>query len=246
MSELTIKKAFLYPFKNIKEIFLPLYFILFLGLIFVMFHYIDQLTSLMIDVRVVFKILGFLGFLSFLALFGYKLKIIDNFYQGNFEKTPEFKLKKDFFEGGTMFFKMIPLFLVFSLLSYFLANKWIGLNIIINYISPLFVMAPLFINLFIKKEFKASFDFKVLSQIYKNFFSYLLALIKEIFLFLIVLFICAFIFIGTTLIVTGNIPSFLELIPAKILVSLLVYFLFTCNYLVKNIFIIDFFKKKIK
>jgi hypothetical protein len=154
---------------------------------------------------------------GWLALFGYQVRIIKEFCDQKFEELPLFSFKEDMKLGFKMMIKMIPFMLCYVLMSFVLALI-ISPNISssLNMIISLFAVPVLAINFTYKQTVQSFFEFSVLKSVVENPLDYVLALLKSIVL-AIVFFVMMIILVG---------------IPA--------------NAFTKNIFLADFYGRKVK
>lgn len=153
---------------------------------------------------------------GWLALFGYGIRIIQEFTAGKFKKLPEMKFGSDMKLGFFMFLKGIPFMLVVLVVlgSFYALDP--ALESVIETLLSIFIFPILGIHFANKQTVGALFEIEILGSVFKNFGDYLVALLKEIGL-MIVFVIMAIVLVG---------------IPALA---------FT-----QNIFFADFYRRKVK
>jgi len=157
-----------------------------------------------------------LPIIGWFALVGYGIRIIKEFSKGKFKKLPTFKFKSDLRLGFFMFLKAIPFMIVYTIVDTILDKIDPGISRLVDFFLALFIIPILSINFANKETIESFFEFKTLKLVFKNLGDYIMALLKDILL--------GIVFAIMIIILVG--------IPAGI---------FT-----KNIFIVDFYRRKVK
>jgi len=150
------------------------------------------------------------------ALGGYSVRIVKEFCDGKFKKLPVMKFKSDMKFGFFMFLKALPFMLAYIVVTSVLGVVSHSLGGLVEFLLAVFVIPMLAINFMKKETIESFFEFDVLRPVVDNFKDYLVAVLKSIGL--------AIIFLVMILILVG--------IPASA---------FT-----KNIFIADFYRRRVK
>ncbi len=153
--------------------------------------------------------------IGWFALFGYGVRIIQEFCKGEFKRLPIFKFKNDLKLGFNMFLKSLPFVIAYIVVIGILGVISEGLGNAADLFLGIFVIPILTINFFKKQTVNSFFEFKVLNAVFSNLGDYFKAVIKTIAL--------AIIFILMIIILVG--------IPANIFTS--------------NIFLADFYRRKV-
>ena len=125
----------------------------------------------------------FLPIIGWLALIGYVIRIIQEYIRGKFRKLPYFRFSNNLVFGLIMFFKSLPLLIVFGIVSSII-NK-LPLGNITTILLSLLILPMLFVNLFHKESVRASFDLSVVKPVFSNLIDYVVVLIKTLVLQLI-------------------------------------------------------------
>jgi len=159
----------------------------------------------------------FLPIIGWFALGGYGIRIIKEFSKGRFKELPVFKFSSDLELGFFMFLKALPF--VFAYIIVIVVPLYflnIWLGITIRIFLEIFIIPILFIHFFNKETIKSLFDFKIIKYVFDNLGDYMLAILKSILLGLI--------FLVMMIILVG--------IPA--------------GAFTKNIFLADFYSRRVK
>jgi len=168
--------------------------------------------------------------IGWFALVGYNIRIIQRFIQNDFKELPIFKFGENLRLGFKMFLKVIPFVIVYMLVigvstkiivnvgEILLAKeRTINLTIsLVNIIIGIFVIPVLAMNFFNKETVTSFFELKIIKSVFSNLGGYIMALLKSITLALTFLPMC---------IVPVGIPA---------------------GGFTKNIFLADFYRRRIK
>jgi len=150
------------------------------------------------------------------ALGGYSVRIVKEFCDGKFKKLPVMKFKSDMKFGFFMFLKAIPFMLAYVIVTSILGAISYSLGGLVEFLLAVFVVPMLAINFMKKETIESFFEFDVLRPIVDNFKDYVVTVLKSIGL--------AIIFFVMIIVLVG--------IPASV---------FT-----KNIFLADFYRRRVK
>ena len=157
-----------------------------------------------------------LPIVGWLALGGYGVRIIKEFSKGKFKKLPTFKFKNDLELGFFMFLKAIPFIIVYIIIGAILDKTDPGMAGLARFFIGLFIVPILAINFMNKETVSSFFEFKILKSVFDNFGDYVVALLKDILL--------SIIFVIMIIVLVG--------LPA--------------GTFTKNIFLADFYRRKVK
>lgn len=157
-----------------------------------------------------------LPIVGWLALGGYGIRIIKEFSKGKFKKLPIFKFKSDLELGFFMFLKAIPFIIAYSIIGAILDKIDPWMAGLANFFIGLFVVPILAINFMNKETVGSFFEFKILNSVFNNLGDYVVVLSKSILL--------SIIFVIMIVVLVG--------LPA--------------GTFTKNIFLADFYRRKVK
>ena len=120
----------------------------------------------------------FVPIFGWFALFGYVVRIVNEFVEGKFEELPKMQFMENMKLGFMMFLKSIPFMIVYMIIIIGVDAVNTNLSAVINMIISWFVMPLLSINFMKKKTIGSYFEFSVLSAIKDYFADYIVMLLK--------------------------------------------------------------------
>ena len=150
------------------------------------------------------------------ALFGYGIRIIQEFTLGKYKKLPEMKFGDDMKLGFFMFLKAIPFIIMLVVIFGALYIVHPALESVTETLLSILILPIMGIHFANKQTVGSLFEFEITAAVFKNLGDYLFALVKEIGL--------AIVFLILSIVLVG--------IPAL---------MFT-----QNIFFTDFYRRKVK
>ncbi|HRI36781.1 MAG TPA: DUF4013 domain-containing protein [bacterium] len=163
----------------------------------------------------------FIPLLGAFAVAGYYMRIVRGFTEGQHQELPRFSFWSDCGYGFVMFFKVIPIMFLSILVTSLLGGLIMTAGLpewaiaIPNLAVNLLVLPMLLMNFFRNGTVASSFDFSTVKPVFENFGDYIIALLKDICL--------AIVFILMIVVIVG--------IPAL--------------FFTKNIFIADFYRRRV-
>ncbi len=158
----------------------------------------------------------FLPIIGWFALGGYSIRIIQEFIKGKFKELPKFKFTNDLKLGFMMFLKSIPFILVYIIFNILISMINIWFGLSIRVLISIFLLPILFVNFFNKETIRSLFEFKIIKYVFNNLEDYITVLLKSILLGLI------------------------------FLIMIIVLIGFPAGAFTKNIFLADFYRRRIK
>ena len=158
----------------------------------------------------------FLPIFGWFALGGYSIRIIQEFTKGKFENLPEMTFGSDMKLGFFMLLKAIPFMVAYVIIVSILIAISPALDAVFKILFALFMLPMLSINFMKKMTIESFFEFGVVSAVFDNLGDYVVAVLKSLALVLI--------FLVMIIVLVG--------IPAS---------MFT-----KNIFLADFYRRRVK
>ncbi len=150
------------------------------------------------------------------VLGGYSVRIVQEFSKGKFKRLPVMKFSADMKLGFFMFLKAIPFILVYSVFVMILYSVAVWLGILAELFIGIFMVPMLIVNFINKQTVESFFEFGIVRKVFDNIGDYFIAFLKDI--------ILGIVFAVLIIILVG--------IPAGI---------FT-----KNIFLVDFYRRRVK
>ncbi|MBW2977873.1 DUF4013 domain-containing protein [Candidatus Woesearchaeota archaeon] len=141
-----------------------------------------------------FNILWFLlPIIGWFALYGYGIRIVKHFSNGDFKGLPKFKFGKSLGLGFIMFIKSIPFMIVLGILNSVLGRTPMGFLGILFLL--IFVVPILAVNFFNKETVASYFEVKKLAPVFNNLGEYIMVILKSI-LLKIIFFVMIIILVG--------------------------------------------------
>ncbi len=154
--------------------------------------------------------------IGWFALGGYSVRIIQEFVNGQFKELPVFKFEDDFKLGFWMFLKGLPFIIVYAAISAILNQTDSWAARLVDVLIAIFIVPMLTINFMKKETIESYFEFKILKSVFNNLWEYIVVMLKSVLL--------AVIFLVMIIVLVG--------LPA--------------GAFTKNIFIADFYRRKVK
>lgn len=158
----------------------------------------------------------FLPIFGWFALGGYSVRIVQGFAKGRFKEMPAMKFGSDMKLGFFMFLKAIPFVIAVAVAFSILFVISPALEAIMELLFGIFVFPMLGINFMKKMTIESFFEFGIAKAVWNNMGDYLIAILKSIGL--------GIIFLLMMIVLVG--------IPAG---------MFT-----KNIFLADFYRRRVE
>ncbi len=156
--------------------------------------------------------------IGWFALGGYGVRIVQEFSKGHFKQLPTMKFSDDLGLGFMMFLKAIP-FVVAYLVVFTILGKILEPEWLMGLITTLFgifVLPILAMNFMNKETVESFFEFRILESVFSNLGDYIIAMLKSILL--------GIIFLLMWIVLVG--------LPA--------------GSFTKNIFLADFYRRRVK
>ncbi len=112
------------------------------------------------------------------ALFGYTVRIVNEFLEGKFEQLPLFHFMDDMKLGFMMFLKAIPFAIVYMVIISVMEFVSADLSQIVSFLLSCFVIPLLGVNFMKKQTIESYFEFKVLDAMKENLGDYIIMILK--------------------------------------------------------------------
>jgi hypothetical protein len=145
--------------------------------------------------RLIYALLLLIPILGWLVLFGYVVRLINEFIEGRYEGLIKLEIIEDLKLGFITFLKALPFYIayiiVISIASYISAS----LGGLISFLLAFFVVPILMVNFFRKQTIESFFEFDLLNVVKDNLGDYIMTVLKQIALTIIFL-ILSIILIG--------------------------------------------------
>ncbi|HII01527.1 TPA: DUF4013 domain-containing protein [Methanosarcinaceae archaeon] len=130
--------------------------------------------------------------IGWLSLFGYIIRITNEFIEGKYEGLPQLHFMEDLKLGFWMLLKSIPFYIVYCIPITLAIIYDETTGQILNFLIGFFVLPVLTINFYRKQTVESFFEFSKLKYVKNNFGDYLFVMIKQYALIIVFLILSIF------------------------------------------------------
>lgn len=129
--------------------------------------------------RLLYALLIFVPIIGWLALFGYIVRLVNEFIEGKYEGLIKLDFMEDLKLGFTVFLKALPFYIVYVIILS--ATMYVSetLGNLINLLLGFFVVPMLAVNFFRKQTIESFFEFDVLNVVKDNIGEYVITVLKQ-------------------------------------------------------------------
>ncbi|MPM83643.1 hypothetical protein SDC9_130712 [bioreactor metagenome] len=129
--------------------------------------------------RLLYALLLFVPIIGWLALFGYGVRLVNEFIEGRYEGPIKLDFMEDLKLGFMVFLKSLPFYIVYIIILFaaLYVNETFG-NIF-SFLLGFFVVPMLAVNFFRKQTVESFFEFSVLNVIRDNLGEYIVTVLKQ-------------------------------------------------------------------
>ncbi len=117
--------------------------------------------------------------IGWLALFGYVVRIVNEFIEGKYEELPQLHFTDDLKLGFSMFLKSLPFYIVYAVLVAGIMVIDEYKRQILSFLLGFFVLPILSVNFYRKQTVGSYFDFGKLGYVMNNIGDYIIAMLKQ-------------------------------------------------------------------
>jgi hypothetical protein len=145
--------------------------------------------------RLLYALLLIIPVIGWLALFGYTVRLINEFVEGRYEGLIKLDFMEDLKLGFIVFLKALPFYIVYAIILY--AATYVS-EIFGNLVSVLlgvFVIPLLAVNFMRKQTIESFFEFDILNIVRNNFGEYITTVLKQ--------YALSFIFLILSIVIVG-------------------------------------------
>lgn len=137
--------------------------------------------------RLLYALLLFVPIIGWFALFGYIVRLINEFIEGRYEGLIKLDFMEDLKLGFMVFLKSLPFYIIYFIITSatIYVNETFG-NIV-NLLLGFFVVPILAVNFKRKQTVESFFEFNILKNVTDNLGDYILAILKQWVLFFVFL-----------------------------------------------------------
>ncbi len=181
MEALDFKKAFKYPFNRPRGLLNAFWFIIPLVLVVALSSVLYQTTTLTNPIANAMLVIlsSVLIAIPLFAIGGYVVRIVNEFVEGKYEKTPLFRFNEDMRLGFFMFLKSIPFAIAYWLVLAVATGLSEGFGTVVSLILGIFVVPLLTVNFIRKQTIESYFEIDIIRILNDQFGEYLIAYLKQ-------------------------------------------------------------------
>ncbi len=129
--------------------------------------------------RLLYILLLIVPIIGWLALFGYIVRLINEFVEGRYEGLIKLDFMEDMKLGFMMFLKALPFYIIYAIIlsAAMYVNETLG-NIV-SLLLGFFVIPMLAVNFFRKQTIESFFEFDILNVVRDNPGEYIITVLKQ-------------------------------------------------------------------
>jgi hypothetical protein len=145
--------------------------------------------------RLVYALLLFIPILGWLVLFGYLVRLVNEFIEGRYEGLIKLEIVDDLKLGVITFLKALPFYISYIIVISIVSYISTSLGSAVSFLLSFFVIPILMVNIFRKQTIESFFEFDLLNVVKDNLGDYIMIMVKQ-YVVTIVFLILSFILIG--------------------------------------------------
>jgi len=129
--------------------------------------------------KLLYALLLLIPILGWLVLFGYIVRLINEFVDGRYEEPIDLDLIEDLKLGTITFLKALPFYIAYSIVIFAATYISATLGSLVNLLFAIFVIPVLAVNFFRKQTIESFFEFDILNVVKDNLGDYVMAVLKQ-------------------------------------------------------------------
>jgi hypothetical protein len=129
--------------------------------------------------KLLYALLLLIPILGWLVLFGYIVRLINEFVDGRYEEPIDLDLIEDLKLGTITFLKALPFYIAYSIVIFAATYISATLGSLVNLLFAIFVIPVLAVNFFRKQTIESFFEFDILNVVKDNLGDYVVAVLKQ-------------------------------------------------------------------
>lgn len=129
--------------------------------------------------RLLYALLLIVPIIGWLALFGYSVRIINEFIEGRYEGLIKLDFMEDLKLGFMVFLKALPFYIVYSIILFAATYVNETLGSLVSLLLGIFVIPMLAVNFMRKQTIESFFEFGVLNFVRDNLGEYTITALKQ-------------------------------------------------------------------
>lgn len=129
--------------------------------------------------RLLYALWMLVPIIGWLALFGYVVRIVNEFIEGKYEELPQLHFTDDLKLGFSMFLKSLPFYIVYAVLVAGIMVIDEDIANILSFLLGFFVLPILSVNFYRKQTVGSYFDFGKFGYVMNNIGDYIITMLKQ-------------------------------------------------------------------
>ncbi|HII79785.1 MAG TPA: DUF4013 domain-containing protein [Methanosarcina sp.] len=117
--------------------------------------------------------------IGWLALFGYIVRLINEFAEGRYEGLIKLDFMEDIKLGLMMFLKALPFYIIYAIILYAATYVSETFGNLVSLLLGVFVIPMLAVNFFRKQTVESFFEFDILNVVRDNLGEYIITVLKQ-------------------------------------------------------------------
>jgi len=129
--------------------------------------------------RLLYVLWLFIPVLGWLILFGYGVRLVNEFIEGRYEGLIKLDFMEDLKLGFITFLKALPFYILYIAIVFAATFVNETLGNLVNFLLGFFVVPILVVNFFRKQTIESFFEFQLLDIVRGNLGDYIIAVLKQ-------------------------------------------------------------------
>jgi len=129
--------------------------------------------------RLLYILLLIVPIIGWLALFGYIVRLINEFAEGRYEGLIKLDFMEDIKLGLMMFLKALPFYIIYAIILYAATYVSETFGNLVSLLLGVFVIPMLAVNFFRKQTVESFFEFDILNVVRDNLGEYIITVLKQ-------------------------------------------------------------------
>ncbi|WP_410509380.1 DUF4013 domain-containing protein [Methanosarcina hadiensis] len=129
--------------------------------------------------RLLYALLVFVPVIGWLALFGYGVRLVNEFIEGRYEGPIKLDFMEDLKLGFMLFLKALPFYIAYVIILSAATYVNETLGSLISLLLGFFVIPMLAVNFMRKQTIESFFEFNILNVVKENIGEYIITVLKQ-------------------------------------------------------------------
>jgi hypothetical protein len=129
--------------------------------------------------RLLYALLLIVPIVGWFALFGYSVRLVNEFIEGRYEGLIKLDFMEDLKLGFMVFLKALPFYIVYVIILFAATYVSEAFGNLVSLLLGFFVIPMLAVNFFRKQTIESFFEFGVLNVVKENIGEYIITVLKQ-------------------------------------------------------------------